>query len=260
MRVKTQHSKPLLLSLCPLTGADLKHRDGSAIAVFFIVGRVSPPHISAMASLFSRHTPDFPAGPTAGQEDEALARFLDELRGCQACAHKLPLGPRPVVRLSPRARLLIAGQAPGTRVHNTGIPFNDASGERLRAWLDMSPEVFYDTERVAIVPMALCYPGVLPKGGDRPPPPECASLWRERILSFLPNLKLTLLVGSYAQNYALGKGKVFERVLNFRSYLPQYFPLPHPSWRTGAWERKTPEFQSEVIPALRDAVKHALEE
>ncbi|WP_408735929.1 uracil-DNA glycosylase family protein [Acetobacter cerevisiae] len=220
----------------------------------------TPPHILGMASLFSKHTPGFPADSTAAEQDEALASFLKELQGCQACAHKLPLGPRPVVRLSPRARILIAGQAPGTRVHNTGVPFNDASGERLRSWLDMSPDVFYDTERVAIVPMALCYPGVLPKGGDRPPPPECASLWRERILSFLPNLRLTLLVGSYAQNYALGKGKVFERVLDFRSYLPGNFPLPHPSWRTGSWERKTPDFQNVVIPALRDAVRHALED
>lgn len=213
-----------------------------------------------MTSLFSRQPSCFQENSTAEQQDEALARFLEELKGCRACAHKLPLGPRPVVRLSPRARLLIAGQAPGTRVHNTGIPFNDASGERLRSWLAMSPDVFYDTECIAIVPMALCYPGVLPKGGDRPPPPECAALWRERILSFLPNLRLTLLVGSYAQNYALGKGKVFERVLDFRSYLPRYFPLPHPSWRTEAWERKTPRFQEDVIPALREAVKTALED
>ncbi|MFT9062967.1 MAG: uracil-DNA glycosylase family protein [Acetobacter persici] len=212
-----------------------------------------------MASLFSRHTSGFPADSTAEQQDDILAQFLKELRGCQACAHKLPLGPRPVIRISPRARLLIAGQAPGTHVHNTGIPFNDASGERLRSWLDMRPDVFYDPEQIAIVPMALCYPGVLPKGGDKPPPPECASLWRERILSYLPNLRLTLLVGSYAQNYVLGKGKVFERVLDFRSYLPDYFPLPHPSWRTGAWERKTPEFQNDVIPALREAVRHALD-
>lgn len=213
-----------------------------------------------MTSLFSGQVSGFPTDSTAEQQDEILGCFLKELRGCTACAHKLPLGPRPVVRLSPHARLLIAGQAPGTHVHNTGIPFNDASGERLRSWLDMSPDIFYDTEKIAIVPMAFCYPGVLPKGGDRPPPPECASLWRERILSFLPNLRLTLLVGSYAQNYTLGKGKVFERVLNFQSYLPDYFPLPHPSWRTGAWERKTPDFQSRVIPALRDAVRHALED
>lgn len=213
-----------------------------------------------MTSLFSGQVSGFPADSTAEQQDEILGCFLKELRRCTACAHKLPLGPRPVVRLSPRARLLIAGQAPGTHVHNTGIPFNDASGERLRSWLDMNPDIFYDTEKIAIVPMAFCYPGVLPKGGDRPPPPECASLWRERILSFLPNLRLTLLVGSYAQNYTLGKGKVFERVLNFQSYLPDYFPLPHPSWRTGAWERKTPDFQNRVIPALRDAVRHALED
>lgn len=106
--------------------------------------------------------------------------------------------------------------------------------------------------------MGLCYPGVLPKGGDRPPPPECAALWRERILSFLPNIQMTLLVGSYSQNYTLGKGKVYERTLNFENYLPDYFPLPHPSWRTGAWERATPEFQDRVIPALRRRVDKIL--
>ncbi|GCD73723.1 uracil-DNA glycosylase [Acetobacter pasteurianus NBRC 3299] len=162
------------------------------------------------------------------------------------------------MHVSPHARLLIAGQAPGTRVHETGISFNDASGDRLRGWLGMSRDVFYDSNRVAILPMALCYPGVLPKGGDRPPPPECANLWRERILALLPNLRLTLLVGSYAQNYVLGKGKVYERTEHFQDFLPQYFPLPHPSWRTGAWERKTPMFQENIIPALRHEVARAL--
>ncbi|OUJ15385.1 uracil-DNA glycosylase [Acetobacter orientalis] len=183
---------------------------------------------------------------------------MQEVRSCQACRHKLPFAPRPVINFAPTARLIIAGQAPGTRVHETGIPFNDASGERLRAWLNMGKDVFYDTTKIAIIPMAFCYPGVLPKGGDKPPPPECATLWRERLLNLLPNAQLTLLVGSYSQNYALGKGKVYERTLDFRKYLPSYFPLPHPSWRTGAWERTTPAFTQDVLPALRSKVQQAL--
>lgn len=200
----------------------------------------------------------FPLPHTA--TDQTLHSLLRQIRGCTACAHALPLGPRPVLHVSPRARLLIASQAPGTKVHETGLSFNDASGDRLRAWLGMDRALFYNTEKVAIVPMGLCYPGVLPQGGDKPPRPECAPLWRERILEQLPNIQLTLLVGSYAQNHILGKGKVFERVLNFEQYLPTYFPLPHPSWRTGMWERRTPEFEAEVIPALRRAVNHALED
>lgn len=192
--------------------------------------------------------------------DEAVSCFLKEIRNCKACAGKLPFAPRPVINFSPKARILIAGQAPGTRVHETGIPFNDASGDRLRAWLNMDRSLFYDKEQIAIVPMGLCYPGVLPKGGDRPPPPECASLWRDRILSFLPNIQLTLLVGSYSQNHTIGKGKVYDRTLNFEHYLPDYFPLPHPSWRTGAWERSTPEFQERVIPALQKQVKTILKQ
>lgn len=199
-----------------------------------------------MKTLFST-----PPCSSSAISDEDLMGFLKTVRSCTACAGKLPFAPRPVINFSPKARLLIAGQAPGTRVHETGIPFNDASGERLRSWLNMDRDLFYDKDQIAIVPMGLCYPGVLPKGGDRPPPPECAALWRERILSFLPNIQMTLLVGSYSQNYTLGKGKVYERTLNFENYLPDYFPLPHPSWRTGAWERATPEFQDRVIPALR---------
>lgn len=191
---------------------------------------------------------------------EEVSCFLKEVRHCTACAGKLPFPPRPVLNFSPDARILIAGQAPGTRVHETGIPFNDASGERLRSWLNMSREEFYNPHKIAIVPMAFCYPGVLPKGGDKPPPPECATLWRQRVLALLPNIRLTLLVGAYSQTYALGKGKVYERTLTFRDYLPRYFPLPHPSWRTGAWERHTPAFQDDVLPALRQAVTQALRE
>ncbi|WP_086646962.1 uracil-DNA glycosylase family protein [Acetobacter sp. DsW_54] len=194
------------------------------------------------------------------ETDHQLHALLQQVRACSACAHALPFGPRPVLHISPRARLLIAGQAPGTKVHETGIPFNDASGDRLRAWLGMDRSLFYDTEKVAIVPMGLCYPGVLPKGGDRPPRPECAPLWRKRILEHLPNIRLTLLVGSYAQNYVLGKGGVFDRVMRFEEFLPTYFPLPHPSWRTGAWERRTPAFGATVLPALRREVARALQD
>jgi uracil-DNA glycosylase len=170
----------------------------------------------------------------------------------------LPLGPRPVFRASPTARVLIAGQAPGTKVHETGVPWNDASGERLRIWLGMDRAAFYDESAIAIVPMGFCYPGRLPNGGDAPPRPECAKLWRARLIGAMPALRLTLLVGGYAQRDALGPGAVGERVRRFRDYLPAAFPLPHPSWRTSAWERRNPWFAAEVLPALREAVTAAL--
>lgn len=190
--------------------------------------------------------------------DEALSDLVARIKTCTACAGSLPLGPRPVLHVSPRARLLIASQAPGTKVHETGISFNDASGDRLRSWLGMDRATFYDTEKVALVPMGFCYPGRLPKGGDCPPRKECAPLWRDQVLANLPDVQLTLLVGSYAQNYVLGPGRVSERVAHFRDYLPQYFPLPHPSWRTGAWEKRNPWFGEEVLPALREHVAKAL--
>ncbi|MFT8657305.1 MAG: uracil-DNA glycosylase family protein [Acetobacter papayae] len=190
---------------------------------------------------------------------EQLAELLTSLRACTACADILPFEPRPVVHADTRARLLIASQAPGTRVHETGISFNDASGDRLREWLGMERDVFYDQTRVALVPMAFCYPGVQPKGGDKPPPPACAALWRARLLTQLPNIRLTLLVGGFAQNHVLGKGSVFDRTLDFERFLPRFFPLPHPSWRTGQWERRTPAFRAQVIPALRQAVHAALD-
>jgi uracil-DNA glycosylase len=179
-------------------------------------------------------------------------------RACTVCAAHLPLGPRPILRVSRTARLLIASQAPGTRAHLSGIPFDDASGERLRGWLAMPPDVFYDAARVAILPMGLCYPGRLKQGGDRAPRPECAALWRPRILPLLTGLRLTLLVGSYAIVNALGPGPMGTRVRDFRRYLPDRFPLPHPSWRTGAWERRNPWFTEEVLPALRAEVARAL--
>lgn len=191
-------------------------------------------------------------------EVSSLEVIASEARACTACAGLLPLGPRPVLRVSTTARLLIIGQAPGTKVHATGIPWNDPSGERLRGWLSMDREAFYDQSRIAIVPMGLCYPGRLPNGGDAPPRRECAPLWQGRLLNAMPAIRLTLLVGSYALTHVLGKAPMTERVAAFRDHLPQYFPLPHPSWRTTAWERKNPWFQAEALPALRRAVAEAL--
>ncbi len=190
---------------------------------------------------------------------EGIEALLAEIRACSVCAAHLPLGPRPVLHISRTARLLIASQAPGTKVHHAGISFWDASGDRLRAWLGMDKSVFYDAARVAILPMGLCYPGRLPNGGDAPPRPECAPLWRARILDAMPAIRLTLLVGTYAQEDAarrLGwaRANMTERVRDYAAYLPRYFPLPHPSWRTGAWERANPWFTEQVLPALRAAV------
>jgi uracil-DNA glycosylase len=187
-----------------------------------------------------------------------LADVAAAARACVVCAAHLPLGPRPVFRVSTTARLLIVGQAPGTKVHLTGIPWNDPSGDRLRGWLAMDRDTFYDERRIAIVPMGLCYPGRLPNGGDAPPRRECAPLWREKLVGLMPDIRLTLLVGTYALVHTLGRGPMSERVRGFRDYLPRYFPLPHPSWRTTAWERKNPWFAAEALPALRAAVAAAL--
>lgn len=188
------------------------------------------------------------------QSFEALA---EEVRACRACAEVLPLGPRPVFQVAPTARILITSQAPGTKVHASGVPFDDDSGERLRSWLGMSREQFYDARQVAILPMGLCYPG-RSSGGDAPPRPECAPRWREPLVRHLRELRLTLLVGSYAQQHVLGKGLVTERVRNFRTYLPDHFPLPHPSWRSRLFAERNPWFEAEVLPALRAEVARAL--
>lgn len=187
-----------------------------------------------------------------------LEALLAEVRACRVCAEILPLGPRPVMQISATARILIAAQAPGTKVHASGIPFSDASGDRLRDWMGMSADRFYDAGMVAILPMGLCYPGRLPNGGDAPPRPECAPLWRARLLDQMPALRLTLLVGTYAQRHALGPGMMTERVLDFERYLPRYFPLPHPSWQTRSWAAKHPRFDAEIIPALRLEIQRAL--
>jgi uracil-DNA glycosylase len=187
----------------------------------------------------------------------AVDALLAEVRACNACKDLLPLGPRPVFQVSATARILIASQAPGTKVHASGIPFSDPSGDRLRAWMGISKDLFYDAKNIAILPMGLCYPG-RSQGGDAPPRPECAPLWRDRLLAAMPALQLTLLVGSYAQNYALGPGALTARVRDFASYLPEQIPLPHPSWRVTLWSRKNPWFEERVLPALRDAISRVL--
>lgn len=189
--------------------------------------------------------------------ESALAAMAARARACTRCTD-LPLGPRPVLRVSATARLLIVGQAPGTKVHASGVPWDDPSGDRLRLWLGMDRAAFYDESRIAIVPTGLCYPGRLPNGGDAPPRAGCAAHWHPLLLPLLTGLRLTLLVGSYAQTFTLGAGNMTERVRDFRRYLPDRFPLPHPSWRTVGWEKRNPWFAAEALPALREAVAAAL--
>jgi len=162
-----------------------------------------------------------------------------------------------VFRFGARARLLIVGQAPGRRVHESGIPWNDPSGDVLRGWLGLDRDTFYDTRRIAIVPIGLCYPGTV-DGADLPPRPECAPLWQPRFVAALPFIKMTLLIGLYAQNYYLSltrKASLSETVRAYDEYLPRYFPLPHPSWRNRGWLKSHPWFEKRVIPALRRRVK-----
>lgn len=187
----------------------------------------------------------------------SLAPLLQDIRACMHCAAHLPLGPRPVVRAKPSARLMIIGQAPGTRVHESGVPWDDRSGDRLRDWLQVTSDLFYDESKIAIMPMGFCYPGVNDKGGDLPPRPECAPLWHQRLLAELPNIELTLLIGQYAQKRYLGKtrGKTLtETVKNFATYQPNIIPLPHPSWRTTGWQKKNLWFDTELLPVLRQRI------
>lgn len=186
---------------------------------------------------------------------ETLKAAAAAARACTLCADILPLGPRPILRVSTTARLLIISQAPGTKVHETGISFNDPSGDRLRGWLHLDRDAFYDVSRVAILPVGMCYPGRLANGGDAPPVPRCAPLWHPRLLPLMPRIELTLLVGGYAIAPTLGRGAMTGFVREFRNYLPRYLPLPHPSWRTTAWERRNPWFAAEVLPELRRRVR-----
>lgn len=199
-------------------------------------------------------------GRAMGEADPGhdLQALMEQVRACSACRDHLPLGPRPILQLASTATLLVASQAPGTRAHASGIPFSDASGEQLRRWMGVGDDVFYDARRVAILPMALCYPGRAKSGGDAPPPRECARLWRQPLLAALPRLRLTLLVGTYAQEHVLGPGRMTERVRAFDQHLPAFFPLPHPSWRSRGWMTRNPWFEAEVLPALRERVAVAL--
>ena len=184
------------------------------------------------------------------------SELIARVRACRLCEHELPLGARPVIQVHPDARILIAGQAPGRKVHETGIPFNDPSGTRLREWLGIERECFYDPHTVALLPMGFCYPGT-GKNGDLPPRPECAATWRQPLLDQLPQLELTLLVGQYAQAWHLGGPRVVvtARVREWRAYWPDIVPLPHPSPRNNRWLAQNPWFESELLPALRIRVR-----
>ncbi|GIX35833.1 MAG: hypothetical protein KatS3mg126_1612 [Lysobacteraceae bacterium] len=191
-----------------------------------------------------------------------LQALLAEIRACQICASQLPLGPRPVLRAAASARLLVVGQAPGVRVHHSGLPWNDSSGIRLRHWLALDREHFYDASRVAIVPMGFCYPGT-GRSGDLPPRPECSKTWHPRLLPLLPHVRLTLLIGHYAQVWFLGAARrrtLTETVRAWRHYLPRFLPLPHPSPRNQLWLRTNPWFEAELVPELRKQVARALAE
>ena len=186
-----------------------------------------------------------------------LAALLADIADCRACAPYLPHAPRPVVRVSPQTRILICGQAPGRLVHETGLPFNDPSGVRLRQWMGIDRETFYGRPEIGVAAMAFCFPGTNPKGGDYPPPPRCAALWRPQLLDHLPKVELTLLVGSYSQAWALGDraGRTMtDTVAAWRALGPNVLPLPHPSWRNTAWLKRNPWFEEEVTPYLRQRV------
>ena len=190
-----------------------------------------------------------------------LPKLLAEIRACRICERDLVDGVRPVLRISKTARLCIAGQAPGIRVHNTGIPYDDRSGTRLRSWLGIDRETFYDESRIAIVPMGFCFPGYDANGGDRPPHAECARTWHDRLFTAAPKFKLVLTIGTYAQAYHLkvnAKKNVTETVRAWREYGPLTIPLPNPSWRNNGWLKKNPWFESELLAYLRSCVAEIL--
>ena len=198
-----------------------------------------------------------------------LAGLLADIRHCRICRDRpdgarLPHEPRPVLQLSATARVLIAGQAPGVRVHSSGRPFTDPSGDRLRAWLGIRPEVFYDESRIAILPMGFCFPGLSPKGADLPPRPECARAWRRQLMDSIPKLELIVAIGLYAQRWHLGedwRGSLTDTVATWRACLkrnPPAIPLPHPSWRNNSWLKANPWFEAELLGQLRKRVSRLL--
>lgn len=193
-----------------------------------------------------------------------MTALADDIHACRICAERFARtetahNPRPIVWFRPSARLLIAGQAPGLRVHKSGKPFDDPSGDRLRDWLGIEAEAFYDQSRVAIVPMAFCFPGYDARGSDLPPPKICGRTWHAKVMQALANIDLTLLVGGYAHKYHLGvKTNVTDTVKNWRAHAPRLFPLPHPSWRNSAWIRKNPWFETDLLPELRKQVQRVM--
>ncbi len=207
-------------------------------------------------------------------QDDGLGELRAAIAACRLCRdapwggpeNRLPHEPRPVAVISDKAKILIAGQAPGLRVNNTGLPFNDASGDRLRQWLDVTREQFYDPDLFAIVPMGFCFPGYDAHGSDLPPRRECAPTWRGKVMAAMPQIELILAIGQYAQKWHLGERRLKSMtatVENWRTFLgvnegPAVLPLPHPSWRNTAWLKKHPWFESDVLPALRMRVKSAL--
>jgi uracil-DNA glycosylase len=192
-------------------------------------------------------------------ENEALLH--SEISACSVCAPHLPLGPRPVTQFSVTSRVLVIGQAPGSKVHASGIPWADDSGDRLREWMGIGPDEFYDPAKVALVPMGFCYPGKA-AGGDAPPRPECAPRWHRRILDLLPPDRLTMLVGAYAQEYYLPRDAgrtLVDRVRAYERFAPSVFPTPHPSWRSIGWQDRNSWFQEELLPKLRAEIRRKLD-
>ncbi len=190
-----------------------------------------------------------------------MQELLSKISACEVCKDHLLLGPRPVVTANPSAKIMIVGQAPGTKVHASGIPWDDVSGKQLRKWLNISNETFYDETKIAIVPMGFCYPGK-GKTGDLPPRPECAPLWHQSLVDKMPNIELVLLIGMYAQKYYLkekAKKTLTETVDNFKEFLPKYLPLPHPSPRNRFWLTKNPWFDVEVVPELQKRIAKILD-
>jgi uracil-DNA glycosylase family 4 len=190
-----------------------------------------------------------------------LDDLLKDIRGCTICAHAMPHEPRPIIQAASQARIMIVGQAPGTRVDASGKPFTDPSGDRLRDWMGVDEAVFYDASKIAIVPMGFCFPGLDDTGGDLPPRKECAPEWQDKVHALMPNIKMTLLVGQYAQRFHLGKKAYPTLTINVRKgaeFEPKYTPLPHPSWRNNAWLKGNPWFDECIIPKLRVRIKNAL--
>lgn len=191
-----------------------------------------------------------------------MKELLSNIRKCEVCKAHLPLGPRPIVAAHPEARILIIGHAPGTKVHQTGIPWDDQSGKQLRKWMGVTDEMFYDETKIAQMPMGFCYPGK-GKSGDLPPRSECAPLWHQTLLNNMPNIKLTILIGQYSQRHYLDgrmERNLTETVKNHKKYAPEYFVLPHPSPRNRFWLSKNPWFEIEVVPSLREAIQHHLKD